>query len=848
MVIIVLIFGIAGYFTRYWGRKIKYRGIDVYFAGYLIAAVGLNVLVNFLIINVEKLENIFDIWAITRPINTNFREFVPAAIIEETILLFFIIYYVINLKNEFVLNLKNSMIIKSGQTFDPIPLFNFIKNPDKKIRDHAEETIKLMFERIPRKRDIDLDSDKFKYSLLDGLCDSDPNSKRISAEILIQLGKNVPETVVPWMIEGLESPNYDKKIPILETLVKTDEKILNQIPIEILLPLLKDPEWRIKYNTMLVLSRISERSLKYISQPEFESLLQDPDFKVQVETLKFLVKSPKKIPLGLIIEKLNHPNKNVRAAAVFSIQVTSIDDLDSNTVNQLISLMNDPNKEVRTEIFATIAKIGNFKKYFIPIKPFLDGLSDPNEAVRKSAIDALEKYHNEVPSALNLDYLLSILQTSPLKIQYSILNLLGKIWRSGPEKITEILLKYIKSDDEIIRNNISAMIISIGKQNPIMVFSKLIMIPDSTKFIAKGIVAKTVIQIVKDHPKLLVPKLLANLTSNQGQIKLTSINSLSELAEDYIELININPFIDILKIEENKQIKREASKVIAIIAKKMPNSVKPLISVLLNILISQEKSVKITLSKLLIDISEKSPDIIPVIPIINLLKDEDLFVRESAANILFHIGYKTPNEAANVLMDSLSDEEWIVRDASAKSLGNLIKDIKNYNIILNQLITLLDDDKKWVRRSSMEVLTEIPNISSKLIPFDKISKNLKDDDERVRESSIKLIKIYGPEDLDEILPYIVDLLNDPSDSVREKTVISVSQLINKIGIKTLLSFLLKLLSSDFPINTQRSVAKIFLRTAKYEREDIKKRIIALLKIRCEMSQDTIICNVLQELQ
>jgi len=848
MVIIVLIFGIIGYFTRFWGRKIKYRGIDVYFAGYLIAAVGLNVLVNFLIVNANKLENIFNSWIFTQPINTRFIEFVPAAIIEEVILLSFILFYIINLKNEFTQNLRYSMITKSGQTFDPIPLFNFIKNSDKRIRDHAEETIKLMFERIPRKGDIDLTSNKYKNALFDGICDPNSNSKRISTEILVQLENDAPDTILSWIIEGLKSPNYDKKIPILETLIKANEKLISQIPINVLLPLIKDAEWHIKYYAIMVLSRIPSKSLNYIALTEFEHLLQDSDYKVQEETLKFLIKSPKKFPLSLVIEKLKHPNKNVRAAAAFSLQGISIEDLDSSTVNELISLMNDPNKEVRTEIFTTIAKIGNFKEYFIPIKPFLDGLLDPNEAVRNSAIKALEKYHNEVPTALNLDYLLSKMSSSKLEIQYSILRLLGKIWETNPEKITDILLKYIKSDDEQIKNSISNMIINIGKQNPEMVFSKLITIPDSAKFITKGIITKTVINIVKENPKLFIPKLLVNLNSDQEHIKLTSINSLSELAEDYIDLINIDPFINILKTEGNKQFKTKASKIISIIAIKMPNYVEPLMSVLLNTIIAQEKSVKITLSKSLVDIAKNSPKIIPIDPIINLLKDKEPFVRESAANVLFYIGHKVPDKAANALIDSISDDEWVVRDAVIKSLGNLIKDIKNYDIILNQLIKMLDDDQKWVRRSSMEILTEIPNISPKLIPFNKISKNLRDDDERVRESSIKLIEIYSLEDLDEIFPYIVDLLNDPSDSVREKTVISVSQLINKIGIKNLLSTLLKLLSSDTPINAQRSVAKIFLRTAKYEKEDIKKRIIALLKIRCEMSQDSIICNVLQELQ
>ena len=53
------------------------------------------------------------------------------------------------------------------QKFDPIPLFNLVKHKDPKIRKHAEETLFLMFERIPLKNEIDLNNWKFKNSLFD---------------------------------------------------------------------------------------------------------------------------------------------------------------------------------------------------------------------------------------------------------------------------------------------------------------------------------------------------------------------------------------------------------------------------------------------------------------------------------------------------------------------------------------------------------------------------------------------------------------------------------------------------------------------------------------------------------
>ena len=74
------------------------------------------------------------------------------------------------------------------------------------------------------------------------------------------------------------------------------------------------------------------------------------------------------------------------------------------------------------------------------------------------------------------------------------------------------------------------------------------------------------------------------------------------------------------------------------------------------------------------------------------------------------------------------------------------------------------------------------------------------------------------------------------------------EVIQKVGLSKILSRLLKNLSDSSSLVTQQSIALILGRTAKYEDEKIRKRIIALLKVRCEMSQDPIICETLAKLK
>ena len=76
----------------------------------------------------------------------------------------------------------------------------------------------------------------------------------------------------------------------------------------------------------------------------------------------------------------------------------------------------------------------------------------------------------------------------------------------------------------------------------------------------------------------------------------------------------------------------------------------------------------------------------------------------------------------------------------------------------------------------------------------------------------------------------------------------VVEIIQEIGLTRMLTKLLQNLSDEGSLETQRSIALILSRTAKYEDEKIKKRVISLLKIRCEMSQDPIICETLQQLR
>ncbi len=855
-VFVTLFFGILGYFTRFWGRKIKYRAIDIYFAAYLMAAIGINVLVNFMIVNPEKLFNAFNYTIIgLHEIIPNYLMFAFAAVIEETVLIIFTSYYFLSRNNEFIVNLKYSKITECGQKFDPIPLFNFIKSRNPKVRKHAEETLFLMFERIPKKENININHYKFKHSIMDGICDPNPNVQRISLRIFLQLEKDMPDIILPWIIEGLESPNYDKIMPVARSLLTADIYLVEKIQEEIIYSLITDSEWRLKLIGLKILSRLIKKNNNLIinllsKRYLLNDLINNPDNHVQVEVLNILAEYEVVLPSETILNRIFHSNKEIRAAAIKNIKNLDIKHVNRDLIFKLIPLMKDSSSSVRASIFQVFAKIGRFKKYNIPISPFIDGLADLDQNVRNSSVLALEKYYNEEPKKIDLDEIISKIDPSNNEVLESVLSLLGRIWDKDPNRILTTLLIFIRFNNSELKENISKILVEKFTLNPDLIFTNLIKIQDDVKFVTKGIVARTLITLGKQYPKIIIPRLYESLISKNIDIQINTVTALEGLVEDNVEMFELKPFIKILDGKEESKIKRETSKIISKIAKLNPLAIKPVMNFVLQSLNQQESSVKVVLAKSLLEIAKESPNIIPIRPVIFFLTDEDPFIRESAARILGYISVKNlVNDVTKELVEKgIKDEEWIVREASVISLGKILNDVKDKELIIKEIILLFDDNQAWVQKSAINIISNIDNIKASEIPYDKVMRISESPEPKVREASAGLFRIYGATSIDRIFEKILSLLGDDIEEVRISMMNSMVDIVQKIGLEKLLSKLLKHLSDDYPLNLQRSISIVLGRTALYEDEKIKKRVIALLKIRCEMSQDPIICKTLHKLK
>ncbi|MFW9772919.1 MAG: HEAT repeat domain-containing protein, partial [Candidatus Thorarchaeota archaeon] len=625
---VTLFFGIIGYFTRFWGRKIKYRAIDIYFAAYLMAAIGINVFVNFLLVNINVLSISLNFWALTQEIQPNYILFSWPSAFEEIILIIFTSYYLISKTNEFKFNIKFSKITQCGQTFDPIPLFNFIKNPNPELRTHAENTILLMFERIPIKSEISPDIWKFKDMLIDGLCDSNLNSKRVCYKILSQLEKDIPKTVLPWIIDGIQSPNYDKIYPFARSLLQANIELLEKVPKTLLLKLINDFEWRIKLIGLKLYSRLIKHNEESLLNLNIEKLMKDPNSTVIIELFNIIQDSGFSLPSNIILNKFNHPNRNVRAAAIRNLKNISLDKINSEIITQLIAYMADPTASVRASVFEIIAWIGNFEEFSFPVEPLYDGLIDINDDVRKSSVKALKKYFDENPKSLDIDLIINKIDPTNISILKNTLDLLSDLWEKDPEKILTILLIFIKFEDNELKNEISRILRKKYELSPNLIFENLIKVKDQSKYILKGIISSTLIEIAKLDPLVVIPKLLINLESDNDDVVLNSLVSLEGLIEDHLNKIELRRIISIFQKPYGLQIKKEGSQLILSIANKKPLSLKPVINDLLELEKSQDLSVRIILTKSILELAKSEPKLIPISNIINLVSDNDAFIRE----------------------------------------------------------------------------------------------------------------------------------------------------------------------------------------------------------------------------
>jgi len=114
----------------------------------------------------------------------------------------------------------------------------------------------------------------------------------------------------------------------------------------------------------------------------------------------------------------------------------------------------------------------------------------------------------------------------------------------------------------------------------------------------------------------------------------------------------------------------------------------------------------------------------------------------------------------------------------------------------------------------------------------------------IRSMALKITELLS---FDTSWDLLVASMQDPDTQVREQASRSLVTISKNMTISSLYSHTLSYFSDDTNIVLQRSLASALLRIVKYESAEIKGRLIGILKSRCQLSQDPVLCQYWHEL-
>ncbi|MHA1822051.1 MAG: HEAT repeat domain-containing protein [Promethearchaeota archaeon] len=898
-VFVVLTFGITGYFSRFWGRKVKFRTMDILIAAWLIACVGINVMINFMMANADKLAPTFLHWSVTAPIaahhyfpSGDHLLFVPAAVIEEITIIFYITYYVLGFripgfKNDFYHKTKYSAIDAFANKFDPIPLFNLIRVKEQDIKEHAKTELIKMYGRLPYKKDLKLTDWRYMDPLFDAFTDYNKDSYNVAEQILTNLIKEHIELISPVISDALKSPNYVKKLNTSKLIFKLCkdsediEKILGYILINEFINLLDERGYDLKNVALDILllypqySNTQNTDDKYgaianINRKLILELIEDADYSIQAKTISLLNKYNIGIDTSLILRKLNHVDKNVKkAAALYISNFGKLKDKGDikRTIESLLNVLENPEVAIKSTAINALTKIGNFKKNKIPYEPFLENISSLSKEIRLASRDALIQYLNEKHSKdkdrkVIISELLEKIEHSEEEIKIDILSIFThihelKVDERVQKTIKEFCLNNIKSKNEEMKNVISEILINMGKTETMpIIIEDLLKIEDEKTFFKAGIIGETIANICLNN-KYGYKILEQNLNNPNEIVKFNIAKVYSILLKKGANLIiNIDDIFTLLKSEGSITIKNEYLKFINdyiirineddkykkdIRIKEMLSG---LISSILELLNERDNSVRLAAFKLLLPLSEIIPEKIPFDLVIKLASDKDSFIKENALKILAKIGAQNEKEVGSILVKMLNEPDWNVK-IIALDMINSMKLYKKDPKIIKDIEGLAKDPQKWTRIKIAETLFNVYKENPKLININIIKGLISDEDSDVRVASAKLPGLIKNTDL--ALELIIKLMEDKEEKVREQASASLVELSYNTSLDELLPKTLKYFSDEIDIKLQRSVAIALKRILKYEKQEYKQRLISLLKIRVEISSDPVLMKILQEL-
>ncbi len=847
------IFGIIGYFSRFWNKKIKFRWIDVLLSAWLIASVGINVLTNFMILRLDKgLVDIFSSWSITEIITLdspfsggNHVLFIPVALIEEVMFLILVNYYLFGKKSNFFLQARLNLMEFAAANFIPIPLFNFVHHSNPQLRNAAKQELIQMYTRLPVRNDIKYTHKRYMDPLFDSLSDSSKYNREVAQEILDQVIKNHPDKILPPIAKVMQSGNCDAQLS-LGVILKKHPEFLLKISSEHIVHLFTHPNYQLKRLGADLLLALPKQPSS-LSKEALMKGISDFDYVYQGKCMEIATKYNLLKDITILFNKVKGSISHIQQVAIQSfVGILNQDDfeLTNKDINNLIKELDSGNTASREAAILSISRLGNLQKFKIPFEPFLSGIKSQIQSVRKASERVLRELmpnmkSNDMSKMFNT--FISLSEAADEVTVHHILPLIATSWKQYPQKVMSILTKHLKSSNKQTQNTVEQALSDIAREDPLVVLNTLMPIQNERTYLTKSVLQKTIHKIGSENPDSI--KLIESFVEQSNiTVKKNALSALEDLSEEYAHFFDQHLLIKEIKSETFAEIRL---KLLAVLSNVMQHSTtieKQVVVELLPLLESKDRELRKHTCSLFEEIAELDSSLLSMETIQKLSKDENPSIRESSAKIIRHYVSTQKEASIQLLNELIDDEKWIVQSAVIDTLMRSEWEMESE--LIEKIIGMIDQPDEWLSRKILEFIQFVGKKDPKQIPVSKLPQLSSHSNPHIRSMVLKIIELLSFELAWDL---VLKLMQDEDPQVRDQAARSLVSVSKDMTISNIFSHTLKYFSDETNILLQRSIANALQRIVKYESTEIRNRLIGILKIRCQLSQDPVLCQIWHEL-
>ncbi|MHA1999347.1 MAG: hypothetical protein ACTSU9_14605, partial [Promethearchaeota archaeon] len=528
--IINILMVLIGYYNKYWKKQVKYKFTEIMLAGYLFAALGMNIFLNFYVKTPAVLENVFFLAfnetsqaAVYQWLHPSFM--IPVAMIQKTVFVIFVSYYFLG-KSDYKKNVIESIMMLARNRLNPKPLINLLRHKDPELREEARELLREIYKRHGMKRVLSVDERKKqekkeakkkgkekKPSIISKLFGSMKAKKIKQAPfepVFDSIGSDHEEIrrVMKVLLDIMVEEDPEQVIELINVNLATD----NSIKLSLLLPVLGQVEQQHKHLVNLdetlnaiISGDIHSKSAGMEILPVYEDLLlqnddltsklvtliqsgiNHPSMRVQSSTLKLLGSIDisvfnDQIDSSILYQKLEHPNQDIKRHAIQACNKLQSPDGQILNEKQILEFLEHKNPKLQNSAILSLLSGDSNITEEIPPEKILDLLQSKDKELSLNTIKLVAKLSLQDAEKYPNNLIFKALQEMDPGDASEILPEIEDLVLTNPEPAMPVLMNIMQQGDIEIKERGKKLLVGIGSENFTLVLENLLKIEIDARF------------------------------------------------------------------------------------------------------------------------------------------------------------------------------------------------------------------------------------------------------------------------------------------------------------------------------------------------------------------------------